>query len=507
MSASRALLPGSGSEPYSVPFRLVRSDPVTGSGDGPDVDLNLPFGESDLPRTYGQLAAWFGVPGRSLLRAALARLPFELGERLRRGGLSPRELLESPPRPVADADPDVVVVGAGLAGICTALTLTRRGLAVRVLEAGLRVGGRVLSVEGLDLGAAWLHSAFDNPLTPVVSRLGLRSWHDAEPRWMLGGRGDPELQGERLQECIDRLVRRLDLDVDLSAADVLLGAGHVDPWALGLVGPLSMGVEIDQVSTRDFAIMAPEEGDAIVEGGMDGVAEALAAGLDVRTDHAVHWIERPDRLGPVRVHVGGDRPHVVSARAVVVTVSTGVLASGSIRFTPSLKPTKRKALADLPMGRLEKHVFELEDARALAMPPGTHVHVRDRNAAAVEFFVRPAEADALVAVVGGAAVDVWTPPRTLALFERAAGVKLRPTRILQTGWSRHPRFLGAYSTARPGRHSARHALAAPEPPLFFAGEATETEWAATAAGAYRSGLRAARQVVRHLTSQRVPGVY
>ena len=68
---------------------------------------------------------------------------------------------------------DVLVIGAGVAGIAAARALRMRGLACVVLEAKPRIGGRAFTdATGFDHGASWLHQANDNPLTPLAEALG-----------------------------------------------------------------------------------------------------------------------------------------------------------------------------------------------------------------------------------------------------------------------------------------------------------------------------------------------
>ncbi len=99
--------------------------------------------------------------------------------------------------------PDVLVIGAGSAGIAAARRLRALGRAVLVLEAGPRVGGRVATDHSLgaplDLGASWLHEAEHNPLTPLAQALGF-TLHDTGRRkrdLLLTAAGHPATPEER----------------------------------------------------------------------------------------------------------------------------------------------------------------------------------------------------------------------------------------------------------------------------------------------------------------------
>ena len=72
---------------------------------------------------------------------------------------------------------DVIVVGAGLAGLTTATALADAGLDVRVLEARDRVGGRTFTkvIDGapIDLGGEWLGPT-QRRMRALCARLGDR---------------------------------------------------------------------------------------------------------------------------------------------------------------------------------------------------------------------------------------------------------------------------------------------------------------------------------------------
>src|SRR5580692_11997841 len=82
---------------------------------------------------------------------------------------------------------DVVVIGAGAAGIAAGRRLAEEGgVSVLVLEARERAGGRTWTVEKngypLDLGGEWLHSADRNVLAPLAEELGFELYH-RRPHW------------------------------------------------------------------------------------------------------------------------------------------------------------------------------------------------------------------------------------------------------------------------------------------------------------------------------------
>ena len=90
----------------------------------------------------------------------------------------------------ASNNPDVIIIGAGIAGITAARSLKKSGIPFTVVEARNRIGGRAYtetSTFGVpyDHGCAWLHSADKNPLTKLIKRAGYKTLDEGKNQtWM-----------------------------------------------------------------------------------------------------------------------------------------------------------------------------------------------------------------------------------------------------------------------------------------------------------------------------------
>ncbi|MBW6456672.1 MAG: FAD-dependent oxidoreductase, partial [Trueperaceae bacterium] len=256
------------------------------------------------------------------------------------------------------------------------------------------------------------------------------------------------------------------------------------------------------------------EGDFRLPDGQDALPLALADGLDVRLGVAVTRVA----AGPEGVEVDAVEADAARAapsrtpasrwraRAGLVALPLGVLQSGAVAFEPGLESLKGDALAGLRMGPVIKLVYRLA---APPFDPGAGVEaVYARGAPPMWWTSSPAGSDTPIwtgFVSGAAAADLLrlAPEaalrRALAALEEAAG---RPLAFLEgrvVAWPDDPWARGGYSHVVPGHRGARERLAAPTPPLYWAGEATAPEGcAATVHGAFRSGARAAREALAAL---------
>jgi monoamine oxidase len=411
-------------------------------------------------------------------------------------------------------NPDVVVIGAGSAGLAAARALIDAGRSVAVVEAADRIGGRAFTESATfgapyDHGCAWLQGPRHLPHVALARELGftLVDHSEAAEAFFINGeraRGEAKrLQESATDAIFDAIWGAGDVAVSSRIPPGLPYAAEAQAWLT-----MGYGVDMNDASTADMNAYVDYEVDYLVREGLGTLVAQLGRGLPVKLGAAATAV---DWSGPgVRVETMAG---TIAAEACIVTVSTGVLASGAIRFTPGLPDSHARAVADLPMGLLTKVALQFDGARfglgenewlSYAIPP-------ELPARAAYFVTFPTGLDLAVGFVGGrfawelaaegadAAVDF-----ALGEFVKAVGSDARRhfLRGHMTDWHDNKLTLGAYAAARPGRHAARAALKTPlADRVFFAGEAVGVPLAALCSGAHLSGEAAAKAVLIALNAQ------
>lgn len=418
-------------------------------------------------------------------------------------------------------DVDFVVIGAGMAGLGAATALRDAGRSVIILEASERVGGRawtvypeVLGHAWFDMGAIWFHDAENNPLTAIARAAGDKLLSAAEirqERTFVGDRlaTEPELQAYqaawgRYEAMADQILAQ---EPDVSLAEVARRLPD-EPWAATIEaweGPVICAVDADKFSARDWRRNVLGGSNLVPEGGIGlFVKRRLTPGLDIRLDVPVRRIcwGGPGGVVTVESDFGSLR-----AGACIVTVSTGVLASGALKFHPPLPVQVNEAIHALPMGLAMKIALRTEDKDRLDLPPHCAVDrmVSPSSPVLMPFQCWPYGRDYVQGWIGGSAA--WDLSREVdqAAVDYAMGYLRsmfggRVDRIFDSGlwflthWHCDPWVRGAYSYAVPGGSGARDTLAEPlaDGHLVFAGEACSVPYAGTVAGAWLSGQAAAR---------------
>lgn len=438
---------------------------------------------------------------------------------------------------------DILVIGAGVAGLSAASDLSAAGLSVRVLEARDRIGGRIYTRRDagrspIELGAEFIHGLPE--ATWALVRAGpLPVYESAGEDWSASGgaisRGDGRLWAD-----VDELFGRMAGVPDQTFAEFVAPYLREERWraAAELATAYVEGFDAAQADRigvhsllREQRASEAIEGDRsfCLRGGYDEVARVLAADLgsarsEIRLGAVVTAVEW--KAGEVVVSAqaaAGEPLGPFRARQAVVTLPLGVLKApagrtGHVAFVPEL-PEKELAAGRLEMGQAVKIVLRFRerfwaDARLVAQPPGDGLEqlgfLRAPGAPVPTWWTAyPDPAPTLTGWAGGpTAARLLAQGRTeifaRALDSLAGALGLEQARLerLLDGWHFHdwqadPLARGAYSYVPAGALDAPDALAKPVAgTLFFAGEATDTTGrTGTVDGAIASGRRAARELL------------
>jgi monoamine oxidase len=431
---------------------------------------------------------------------------------------------------------DVVILGAGAAGLAAAVELARAGKSAVVLEARDRIGGRCwsLDVPGLpvpvELGAEFIHG---NPEATLdrMRRAGIAAVDAPIFRLaVVGGRLRP--RGDRLHTEVLRVLRREAGALekrDVSVSSFLARVRHrLSAEARTFARMRVQGYDAAEPARASARAIAEEwaaeeagnPGHFRPRGGYGALLAALAGSLsgsdvELRLQH----VARSVRWQAGRVEVEGTnqgRPFRVTAQRAIVTLPLGVLklparAGGAVRFDPPLRQ-KRAALQQLESGAVIKAALLLRTAFWEEIEAGRYRGVSffhsPRSPFPTFWTALPEQTPLVVAWAGGpkaarfanaAAPEIVRAAAAsfASVFGIRSGIEDRLAAAWVHHWQQDPFARGAYSYVAVGGHGARRALAEPlHGTLYFAGEAADHEGEhGTVAGALRSGERAAREVL------------
>ena len=406
------------------------------------------------------------------------------------------------------ADPDVVIVGAGAAGIGAARALLARGFSVAVLEARARVGGRAVTVglkgHPVDLGAHWLHAGPINPLVALgLSRGEPLRRAPQESHLVVGRRMGTAAEAQALGRAFDQADRTLtghagDPRDGPAAANLPLLGRWREP--VETVHGLVCGRPLSEVSARDFPSLEYAD-NYFIRGGYGAYVARLARDLPIRLGVPVTRLDWSGEGVRVDGAFGALR-----ARAAVLTAPVSVLQAGAIRFTPELPQGTASAIHGFRPGTYEHVVLHWPSApfggpdRIASFAGG-----RDRPAGMLTrldgtpfhyFELDQPMRDRL----DGRGPDAARRLARVVLAERFGARALRDLSIpMVSTWREDTWSLNSWAVVPPGRFSVRDELKAPVAErLWFAGEALSRQQWGTVGGAWAEGERAAGQVAERL---------
>ena len=426
-------------------------------------------------------------------------------------GLSARAFAAALPR-----EADIVVIGAGAAGIAAARRVLAANRRVIVVEAAGQIGGRCLTDTTsfdapFDRGARWMHNPDTNPMIKLARSAGL-DIAAAPPgqKIRVGRRNARAGETEEFLAALVRANRAID-EASRGRADV--ACASVLPRDLGdwagtaefVLGANATGKDLKDVSVIDKARAQDRNAALGCRQGLGTLIAKLGEQVPLALSTPASRVSWSGRDVTVETPSGK-----IAARAAIITVSSNVLASGSIKFTPDLPKRQLDAAARLGLGSYDRIALQLP-----GNPLGLgrdDVLIEQSNSTRTALLVANIGGSSLCAIdvagsfgrdlsaQGEKAMIAFAAEWLAKLFGSEAAAAIAKSSA--TRWNAAPFALGAMSVAAPGAQPSRKILGEPVGSLFLAGEAThETLWG-TVDGAWESGERAAEAALRKIGALR-----
>ena len=400
---------------------------------------------------------------------------------------------------------EIVVIGAGAAGIAAARRIQAAGRKVIVVEASDQIGGRCRTDtttfgSAFDRGARLLYNPDTNPMVKLGRSAGLDfSAVPLDQKIRIGRRNARAGETEDFLAALVRANRAIDDAahgrIDVSCASVL--PDSLGDWAATIdfvLGASFTGKDLKNVSAMDRVRAQDRNAAVACRQGLGMLMTKLGNEVPVALSTPAKLLDWSNRDVTVATSAGR-----IEARAAVITVSTNVLAANNIRFTPDLPPRYLDAAARLSLGSYDHIALQLQgnplglarDDVIIEQSSSTHTGLLLANVGSSSLCV--------IDVAGSFGRDLSAQgEQAMAAFASEWLTKLFGSEIVAaikrtsaTRWNSMPFVLGAMSSAAPGGAPGRSILKMPIGCLFFAGEAThETLWG-TVDGAWESGERAA----------------
>ena len=437
---------------------------------------------------------------------------------------------------------DVLIIGAGAAGLSAAIDLSRAGLRVEVLEARDRVGGRIFTRHDpnlnhpIELGAEFVHGLAREIWLPVQQHKLKVTEVDGDMWCAIDG---------KLQPCnffaqADEILSAMDDEFadgskpDESFLDFLNrrfpGKSHEEAkqWATGYVSGFN-AADPGLVSVR--WLVESRRADEKIEGerafhiagGYQAFVDIFLRELkdrnvEIRLNTIVSGIKWDS--GSVEIFANGPQPETrFFAASALVTLPLGVFqATGFVRFEPELPPAKQAALEKLAMGKVVRVTLGFrerfwQDLHATSDPRSladlSFLFSRDNffptwwtqmpePVPIITGWAAAKPAEGLAGMSKDAVIDRAIQSLSSLLGVERSKIQSQLRAAYFHDWDSDPFSQGAYSYVKAGGEGCQRTLGSPvSNTLFFAGEATDTSGHnGTVHGAIASGQRAAREILK-----------
>jgi monoamine oxidase len=410
---------------------------------------------------------------------------------------------------------DIVVIGAGAAGIAAARRIMAANRMVIVVEATNQSGGRCQTDNStfevpFDRGARWMHNPDTNPMIKLARAAGLEiTTAPSGQKIRIGRRNARPGETEEFLAALVRANRAIDdasRRLDVSCASVL--PKDLGDWAGAaefVLGANFAGKDLKELSVGDKA-RAQDRNTAIAcRQGLGTLIAKLGEQVPLSLSTPANRISWGSRDVTVETPSGK-----IAARAAVITVSSNVLAAGNIKFTPDIPKRTLEAAGRLTLGSYDRIALQMPGNPLGLSRDDVVIEQSNSTRTALMYANMGGSSLCTIDVAGSFGRDLSAQgERAMVAFATEWLTKLFGSdaanavkKSSATRWDAAPFALGAMSAAGPGGQASRKILTEPIGCMYLAGEAThETLWG-TIDGAWESGERAAEAALRRIGALR-----
>ena len=414
----------------------------------------------------------------------------------------------------AQSNPDVVVIGAGSAGLSATAELIQKGVSVLCIEAMNRTGGRCYADTStfgvpIDIGGHWLHGFSENQIAKFGKKHKdkFKIYPEDAPSVVYDGKRKTE--ATELWKIYKELKRiRFTSRADVPFITLVPEKIKKSSWfdtAAKMVGDAR---DLDNFSTYDDNVNWYDSGngDGLCREGYGTLLAYYRKDVPVKLNTIVSEIKWGGKGVQVVTNKG-----TINAKACIVTTSIGVLKAEKIKFTPALPSRKIKALDGISMTYSNRVLMQLKKkfyrAKKIKKDMWFNTKCNSNGVKSPKTYygsLKMGGSDvSLFGMSGQFAKDLGDEGDEAMIdfilndLKSTFGSKFYKKYFIKAkaiAWSKNPFTLGAYTGAIPGKaKNLRRELRMPVgDKIFFAGEATALAFS-TVHGADRSGKRAATE--------------
>ena len=409
----------------------------------------------------------------------------------------------------AQSNPDVVVIGAGAAGLSATAELMKRGVSVLCIEGMNRIGGRCytdMSTFGVpaDIGAHWLHGHKLNEIAIFGKKHKDKFKIYKEPDRSVVYDGGKKVNENKLWKIYKKIEKIKETSSDKPFMDLIPEKIKKNDW-FHTAHKASMARDFGEFSTYDdnnnWYDPGWDSGNALCREGYGTLLAYYRKDVPVKLNTIVSEIKWGGQGVQVVTNKG-----TINAKACIATVSAGVLKAEKIKFTPDLPLRNREALESVSMTVSNRVLMQLKKKFYGKFKNDTNFYIKcNSNGAkspetiAYGLLKMSGTNVSLFGISGQFSKDLENEGSeamidfVLNKLKSTFGSKFYEKyfiKAIATGWANNPFTLGGYSGGVPGKSKKRRDIKFPVGErIFFAGEATARAFS-TVHGANRSGIRA-----------------